>query len=649
VVNGKGLSAALGILGEDPTVAGLEMKASTDGSVLSAYPRVRRGEEGIKSTSKSLKTVKSQSAVSITATSPDAGKSLPVERAQQSIGSANTAVGEKLPIKVGNQVFFVVPLSELPNYLQKQLKGKTAIAVVDEQGRIPKDRGVIFKALVAHRVALRLVDEGRNSGWDVDQAKTMANLYEDIANKLSEFRKRQGIADKLETTTFLAARGIVLGVLIAKLSIIDPSVIKDVPKSALMAFLKETWVNPKYLARMAVNGDLKYAENQLREGAGLLRSVKEYPLDSEVALKLFDIETHDFQLASWVQEGKLNIEGSWLKQLWEGLWGLIKKAAGTWIGFLAKKADPTGIVSIIDLVKIANDLTTPLRDQVPGWAEYEDKRREILDNWIRAQNQLLKMAEDIFNVTTVQSDTPTLTVTKSGTGSGTVTSNPAGINCGTDCSEPYPSGTKVTLTATPSSGSIFAGWGGDCSSCGAGSVCPITMDANRTCTATFRLPETRVQWAKTYGGPGLDEASSIQQTADGGYVIAGSTQSFGAGGDIWVLKLDRNGNIQWQKTYGGPRLDLASSIQQTSDGGYVVAGTTLSSDAGGDIWVLKLDANGDIGGCSLIGTSNATVSDTNVNGVTTSVSPKDTSVSAQDSTAIIRETTVTSSQQCGAP
>ena len=98
------------------------------------------------------------------------------------------------------------------------------------------------------------------------------------------------------------------------------------------------------------------------------------------------------------------------------------------------------------------------------------------------------------------------------------------------------------------------------------------------------------------GGPSSDEATSIQQTADGGYVVAGWTTSFEAGGeDFWVLKLAGDGTIQWQKTYGGASSDEALSIQQTADGGYVVAGFTNSFGAEeGDFWVLKLRGNGTI-------------------------------------------------------
>ena len=105
-----------------------------------------------------------------------------------------------------------------------------------------------------------------------------------------------------------------------------------------------------------------------------------------------------------------------------------------------------------------------------------------------------------------------------------------------------------------------------------------------------------VTWQKTYGGSGGREwANSIQQTPDGGYIMAGMTASFGAGSeDVWVLKLDKDGNVTWQKTYGGATSwDYANSVQQTSDGGYIVAGFTRSFGAGnGDAWVLKLDADG---------------------------------------------------------
>jgi predicted secreted protein len=102
-----------------------------------------------------------------------------------------------------------------------------------------------------------------------------------------------------------------------------------------------------------------------------------------------------------------------------------------------------------------------------------------------------------------------------------------------------------------------------------------------------------VQWQKTYGDALSEIANSIRQTTDGGFVVAGYTDSFGAGlSDFWVLKLDASGNVTWQKTYGGASGENADSIQQTADGGFVVAGTTQSFGASGDFWVLKLDASG---------------------------------------------------------
>ncbi|MDD5559066.1 choice-of-anchor tandem repeat GloVer-containing protein [Candidatus Methylomirabilis sp.] len=97
----------------------------------------------------------------------------------------------------------------------------------------------------------------------------------------------------------------------------------------------------------------------------------------------------------------------------------------------------------------------------------------------------------------------TLTVTKTGTGSGTVTSSPAGISCGTDCSEAYTSGTLVTLTATPATGSTFTGWSGDCPSSG-----QVTMDANEVCTATFTLTPIAYTLTVTKAGTGSGTVTS---------------------------------------------------------------------------------------------------------------------------------------------
>jgi uncharacterized protein YuzE len=100
-------------------------------------------------------------------------------------------------------------------------------------------------------------------------------------------------------------------------------------------------------------------------------------------------------------------------------------------------------------------------------------------------------------------------------------------------------------------------------------------------------------WAKTYGGSGDDVASSVQQTSDGGYIVAGGTESFGTGG-AFLVKTDANGNIIWAKTYGGIDDDGAFSVQQTSDGGYIVAGMTTSLEYLDDIILIKTDANGNI-------------------------------------------------------
>ena len=102
-------------------------------------------------------------------------------------------------------------------------------------------------------------------------------------------------------------------------------------------------------------------------------------------------------------------------------------------------------------------------------------------------------------------------------------------------------------------------------------------------------------WTKTYGGTSLDWGFSVQPTTDGGYIIGGVTQSFGAGYfDAWLIKTDVDGDSLWTKTFGGSDLDVGTSVRQTLDGGYVITGYTRPSVAGfSDLWIINTDINGD--------------------------------------------------------
>ena len=119
-------------------------------------------------------------------------------------------------------------------------------------------------------------------------------------------------------------------------------------------------------------------------------------------------------------------------------------------------------------------------------------------------------------------------------------------------------------------------------------------------------------WTRTYGGPGYDEAYSVQQTTDGGYIVAGYTESFGAGkGDVYIIKTNPSGDTLWTRTYGGPGNDCGYSVQQTTDGCYIVVGYTadayvylIKTNAQGDtIWSRVYRTAGDDGGSSVQQTS----------------------------------------------
>ncbi len=117
-----------------------------------------------------------------------------------------------------------------------------------------------------------------------------------------------------------------------------------------------------------------------------------------------------------------------------------------------------------------------------------------------------------------------------------------------------------------------------------------------------------IQWQKSFGGSGNDYANSIIQTNDGGFIIAGTSDSNdgdvtgnNGGRDYWIVKIDNIGVLQWQKTFGGSADDFANYIQQTNDGGYIIAGYSESNDsdvAGNyghrDFWIVKTDSIGSI-------------------------------------------------------
>ncbi len=121
-------------------------------------------------------------------------------------------------------------------------------------------------------------------------------------------------------------------------------------------------------------------------------------------------------------------------------------------------------------------------------------------------------------------------------------------------------------------------------------------------------PRGRIHWEESFGGSEEDYARSVEETNDKGFVIGASTNSSNKDisnnngkYDIWVIKLNRLGGLEWEKTYGGSSYDYIRDIQQTQDGGYIFVGHSFSSDGNvsgnygnADVWVVKLNASGGI-------------------------------------------------------
>lgn len=112
-----------------------------------------------------------------------------------------------------------------------------------------------------------------------------------------------------------------------------------------------------------------------------------------------------------------------------------------------------------------------------------------------------------------------------------------------------------------------------------------------SCSLLAQNTNPPVEWSKTLGGSGLSEAYSLDQTEDGGFIVAGYTTTKGAGAyDFWLVKLNSEGTVEWDKTFGGAGYELAWMVKQTSDNGFIVAGWTTSYGSGEyDLFMIKTD------------------------------------------------------------
>jgi hypothetical protein len=115
-------------------------------------------------------------------------------------------------------------------------------------------------------------------------------------------------------------------------------------------------------------------------------------------------------------------------------------------------------------------------------------------------------------------------------------------------------------------------------------------------TLTYEVDVRNTSWTRTFGGASADGGRAIQQTSDGGYILAGYTYSFGAGyADLYLIKTDKDGNLEWSNAYGGAGWEYGFSVVEMEDGGYLSVGYTTSNGMGGrDVYLVKTDGVGNL-------------------------------------------------------
>jgi uncharacterized repeat protein (TIGR01451 family) len=213
----------------------------------------------------------------------------------------------------------------------------------------------------------------------------------------------------------------------------------------------------------------------------------------------------------------------------------------------------------------------------------------------------------------------TLTVQELGTGTGRVTSSPAGIDCGSNCVMLVRSNTVVTLTATPDPGSMFERWHEVSGACQSSNVsCSFPVSGNETVGVYFSkiLADTACfaqQWLRQFGTPSSDVAYHVASDGSSNHYVVGSTGGALGGSnagdnDAWLAKYDAAGNRIWVRQIGTPRDDNAFAVATDRDGNIYLAGSTFGSLGGAnagayDAWLAKYDHTGSQTWITQLGTS----------------------------------------------